>query len=105
MKKIIAITAGLMLGIGVLAAPPAHANKKNDDRYVQIIRSEAPELSRVSKAKLVKGAKTTCRYLRSGGGIIEAVQMALDAGIRRNTALTLVAGAVVFYCPEQENNY
>jgi hypothetical protein len=105
MKKIIAVVAGLMLGVGVLAAPPAQASKKNDDQYVRIIRAEAPELKRVSRAQLIKGAKTTCKYLRSGGGILDAIDMALDAGIRRNTALTLVAGAVVFYCPEQEGNY
>jgi hypothetical protein len=43
--------------------------------------------------------------LRSGKGILDAVNIALDAGLSRNVAYTLVAGAVVFYCPEQEGNY
>jgi hypothetical protein len=106
MKKIIAIVAGLMLGAGILVSPPAHASsKKNDNLYVKIIRNEAPELKRVGRTQLIKGAKTTCRYLRAGGGILDAVEMALNAGIRRSTAMALVAGAVVFYCPEQEGNY
>ncbi len=73
--------------------------------YVKIVRSEAPELRAISKKQLVTAAKTTCKYLRAGGGILGAVDLAMDAGIRENTAIALVAGAVVFYCPDQENNF
>jgi hypothetical protein len=104
-KKLTAAIVGVLLTVGFVAAPPAQANSKNDNLYVKIVRAEAPELRGVSKKKLVRGAKTTCRYLRAGGGILDAVDIALNSGLKRNTALTLVAGAVVFYCPEQEGNY
>jgi hypothetical protein len=106
MKKITALTIAALVAFGLVIAPPAQASsKKNDDLYVKVIRSEAPILRGVPKRDLIKGAKTTCRYLRSGNGILDAVNIALDAGLSRNVAYTLVAGAVVFYCPEQEGNY
>lgn len=105
-KKLSAAIVGVLLAVGLVAAPPAQANsKQNDNLFVELVRQEAPELRFVKKRQMVKAAKQTCRYLRSGGTILESVAIALDSGLSRNTAMALVAGAVVFYCPEQENNY
>jgi hypothetical protein len=106
MKKLTALMVGVLLTVGLVAAPSAQANsKQNDNLFVQLVREEAPELRFAKKKQMVKAAKQTCRYLRSGGTILESVVIAVDSGLSRNTAMALIAGAVVFYCPEQENNY
>lgn len=104
MKKIAAVLAAVVM-LGLVFAPPAQASKKNDNLYVKVIRAESPELRFVKRGTLIKTAKATCRYLRAGGGILDAVQIGRESGFSRDTALTLVAGAVVFYCPDQEGNY
>jgi len=104
-KKLIAAAGSVLLLGTIVTAPPAAANTRNDNLYVKVVRAESPLLKRIPKKSLVKTAKTTCRYLRAGGGILDAVDIAIKSGLSRNVSLTLVAGAVVFYCPEQEGNY
>jgi hypothetical protein len=103
-RKLSAVTVGVLLTVGLVAAPPAQADARNDNMYVSTIRGVAPELKRVGKKSLVKTGKATCRYLRAGGSVLGSLEMAMDAGLPRNTSIALVAGAVVFYCPEQEDN-
>ena len=105
-RKLATATAAVALAAGIAAAPPAAASsKKNDNLYIQVIRQEAPILRGVPRKDLIAGAKATCKYLRAGYGILDAVNLATDSGLSKNVAYTLVAGAVVFYCPEQEGNY
>jgi len=105
MKKLIALTAALMLGVGLIAAPAQATPKRDQDLYVKLVRQEAPELRQVKRKELINAARTTCRYLRAGGGILDAVSIGIDSGLKRNTSIAVVAGAVVFFCPEQEANY
>lgn len=99
-KKIAATVAALALALTF--AGPAQAGPREDNLFVKIIRSEAPELRAVAKKNLISLAKETCKFLRSGFTVIDAVEIAEDEGIRSKTAVALVAGAIVFYCPEQE---
>lgn len=99
-KKIIAVVASA--GLALACAAPAYAGPREDNLFVKIIRSEATELRSVPKKNLISLAKETCKFLRSGFTVLDAVDIAEDEGIRSKTAIALVAGAVVFYCPEQE---
>lgn len=103
MKKIIAIVSALIIGGSVFVAAPAQASPSNDRMYVRILKSEAPELYGISSKKLIKSGELTCKYLRSGSTIIEAIEVMEDAGLDQDTALALVAASVVFFCPEQED--
>ena len=108
MKRVLAGVAALALTITVAAPATAAVTtklNKNDRLYVSILRSEVSELRYVSPAQLVKGAKITCKGLRSGMTLLDVVEIAVDNGLSENTAMALVAGAVVFYCPEQEDNF
>lgn len=104
MKKIIAIVTALMIGGSALvAAPAAQALTKNEIKYVKLLKSEAPELYVVSNKKLVKSGKLTCRYLRSGATVVDAIEVMENAGLDEDTSIAIVAAAVVFFCPEQED--
>ena len=103
MKKLIAITTALLIGAGMLLAPPASAGIRENKLFYKIVTASAPELKLVSRKQLVKTAKATCRYLRSGFMPMDAVEMGMDSGLSTNEALSLVAGAITFYCPEQED--
>lgn len=103
MKKLIAITTALLIGAGMLLAPPASAGVRENKLFYKMVTTAAPELKFVSRYRLVKTAKATCRYLRSGFMPMDAVEMGMDSGLSTNEALSLVAGAITFYCPEQED--
>lgn len=104
-KRISALIGAVVIAgaLSLTAVSPAQAWTSNDNVYFRVIRAEAPDLRYVSKATLRKSARVVCQYLRSGGTISESVDAAEGTGIEYDTALTLVAGAVVFYCPEQED--
>jgi hypothetical protein len=104
MKKIIAIVTALMIGGSALVtAPAAQALTKKEIRYVKLLKSEAPELYVVGNKRLVKSGKLTCRYLRSGATVVDAIELIEDAGLDQDTAIAIVAAAVVFFCPEEED--
>lgn len=104
-KKISALIGAIIIAgsLSLTAVSPAHAYTNNDDLYFKVIRSEAPILKKVSKKTLKSSAKATCKYLRGGGNVYRAVSIAEDNGLDSETAMVLVAGAVVFYCPEEED--
>jgi len=102
MKKMMALALAVVIGGSFLVASPAQAWTKNDNLYFKIIREDAPDLKSVKKKTLKRNAKVTCKYLRAGGTVYEAIGIAEDNGLDYKTALALVAGAVVFYCPEEE---
>lgn len=108
MKKfIVAVAATAVLLVGF--STPAHAvvpsMTKKDKQYVRVIRMESPSLRFVSPRQLVRIAKLNCRGLRAGLTIPDVVMAGVSGGLDEDTVLTLVAGAVIFYCPEQENNF
>jgi hypothetical protein len=99
-KKIVAVVASA--GLALACAAPAYAGPREDNLFVKLVRTEARELKSVPKKQLISLAKETCKFLREGFDVLDAVEIAEDEGIRTGTAIALVAGAVVFYCPEQE---
>jgi hypothetical protein len=108
MKKIIALVIAAFLAISVAAPAQASApafNSKNDKLFQRVVTKEAPSLKGVPRKTLVKTAKETCKFLRAGFGILDAIDLMEDNGFSEKTAIAFVAGSVVFYCPEQENNY
>lgn len=107
MKKIAAFAAAVALAmVGFVAvAPAASAGPRDDALFVKLVKKEAPELRGVSSRQLIKTAKETCSFLRAGFTILEAVELAEEAGLSQNAGMSIVAGAIVFYCPEQENNF
>jgi hypothetical protein len=62
-------------------------------------------LKGVSRKQLVKTAKETCKFLRAGFTIMDAYDMMEDSGFTNKEITAFLAGAVVFYCPDQEDNY
>jgi hypothetical protein len=105
MKKLVALSSVLIIGASVFVAAPAQASPKNDRLYVKVLKAEAPILSSVKAVTLIKSGKLTCKYLRSGASLFDAVEVAEEAGLDNDTTLSMVAAAVVFFCPEQENNF
>lgn len=107
MKKIVSIVASLALagGAAIATAAPAQALTNNDRLFAKLVRAEAYEFKAVPVGAMVKTAKTTCKFLRSGFTVIDAVSIMEDNGISEDAAIAFVAGAVVFYCPEQKDNY
>jgi len=103
-KRISALIGAIIVAgaLSLTAVSPAQAYTSNDNLYFKVVRLEAPELRGVSKKTLKSSAKATCRYLRAGGTVYRAVEIAENNGLNTDTAVTLVAGAVVFYCPEEE---
>lgn len=105
MKKIIAVVVSVIVGIGVMVAPPAQANAKDDRLFYSLVTSEARSLKGVTRKQLVKTAKETCKFLRAGFTILDAYDLMDEAGFTDKETTAFLAGAIVFYCPEQENNY
>jgi hypothetical protein len=115
MKKTIIAIASVVALIGVSA--PVHAsvstsvsavqpaNAKDDRMFYTLVTKEAPSFKAISRRELVKTAKQTCKFLRSGFGILDVVEIMEDSGFSSKEATAFVAGAVVFYCPSQKNNY
>jgi len=102
MKKIIAVVSALIIGGSVFVAAPAQASSSNDRMYAKILKTTAPELSVISNKKLIRSGKLTCRYLRAGATIFEAIEVIENAGLDEDTAMAMVAASVFFFCPEQE---
>ena len=105
MKKIIALTTALLIGAGVLLAPPANAGVKEDKAFFSYVTKTEPGLKGISRKQMVKVAKQTCTFLRSGYTVLDAVDVMEDAGFTQNESVTFIAATVVFYCPDQEGNY
>lgn len=112
MKKVIAasVVAACALALG---APAAHAatpaagpvSLSDDIQFYALVTKEEPALRAISRKKLVKTAKTTCRYLRTAGTILDAHDLMTESGFTDDQATAFIAGAIVFYCPDQEDNF
>lgn len=110
MKKIAAVfTAVALFFGGVVAAAPASATAvaaASDDRlFFKLVTKEAPSLKAAGQKTLVKTAKQTCKFLRSGFTILDAYELMENNDFTEKEITAFLAGAIVFYCPEQENNY
>lgn len=99
-----AVVMGLAL---VVAAPAPSASaatvawSQKDKQFVKAVRSEAPAFKYVSAKDLIETAKLTCEAMdETGASPIDMAELAMDNGLTQKQAIALVAGAVVFYCPE-----
>jgi hypothetical protein len=104
-KKTIALITAALFGGAVLLAPPATAGPRDDRLFYSLVTGEAYTLKAVSRKKLVSVAKETCKGLRSGLTILDIYEMMDDSGFRPNEISSFIAGAIVFYCPDQEDNF
>lgn len=110
-KKIAAAVAAsaLLLGGSTIAAAPAQASAstgiKDDKLFVKLVTSSAPGLKGIPRKTMVKTAKQTCKFLRNGYTILDAVDLMEESGFTQNESTAFIAGAIVFYCPEQEDNF
>ncbi len=105
MKKIIAVASAALIGTTLLLAPPAQAAAKDDRLFYTLVTADAPTLKGVGRKQLVKTARETCRFLRNGFTIIDAYDLMEDSGFTEREISSFLAGAVVFYCPDQEDNF
>lgn len=104
MKRIIGATIAAVFTVGLIAAPPAHAGPKDDRMFYTIVTSNEPAFKAITRKKLVSVAKQSCKTMRSGFTPLEVHDMMTDSGFTDNQATAFVAGAILFYCPEQEKN-
>jgi hypothetical protein len=74
-----------------------------DDAFLDAVRSKDSAFYSVPDASLVELAGTICQSLRSGIPITRVIQTGLDSGLSSNQVASIVAGAVVFYCPDQRS--
>ena len=105
MKKIIAAVSAALIGATLLTASPAQASAKDDRLFYSLVTKDAPSLKAVGRKQLVKTARATCKFLRSGFTIMDAFDMMSDTGFTDREATAFIAGSVVFYCPDQESNF
>lgn len=105
MKKIViaALTAGFLLGLllapSASAATPAWSN--NDRVFIRAVRAKAPAFKYIPAKDLISTAKLACKTLRqTGAEPYELAEIAVNSGMSQREAIALIAGAVVFYCPE-----
>lgn len=111
MKKLLAaaLTTGLLLTGGVIAAPSSSASvqqsapsyTKKDNLYYSLIAADNPSL-RGLKRDLIKLGKTSCRAMRSGVGVLDLIYIGIDSGFTEDEVISILAGAITFYCPDQE---
>lgn len=107
MKRTAAIIAIVIAALFVAAPATAAVPtlNSNDRLFLKTIRATEPMLKRVSSKTLIDTAKGACKAMRSGLTILDVVALGEESGLDSEVAVALTAGAVVFYCPEQENNY
>jgi hypothetical protein len=106
-KSLIAIVASIALMFAFIAPAQASAptGLRDDKLFVKLVTAEAPTLKGIPRKTMVKTAKQVCKYLRAGFTILDAVYLMEDNDFTENESMSFVAGAVVFYCPEQEDNF
>jgi hypothetical protein len=105
-----AVVMGLAL---VLAAPAPSASAapasvsawtNNDRAFVRAVRAESPAFKRIPARDIIKSAKLACEVLDTGVyDVFDLIDTAMDAGFTQKQAITLIAGSVVFYCPEHSD--
>lgn len=105
MKKIIGILLALPLMFGVAAPASAAVPSSNDALFYSLVTKDAPTLKPVGRKQLVKTARATCKFLRSGFTIMDAYEMMEENLFTEKEISAFIAGAIVFYCPEQADNY
>lgn len=105
MKKLIAATSAALIGATLLLAPPAQAGVREDRLFYSLVTGDAPTLKSVTRKQLVKTARETCKFLRSGFTIMDAYDMMEDTGFSEREISAFLAGSIVFYCPDQEDNF
>ena len=105
MSKIIGILLALPLMFGVAAPASAAVPASNDKLFYSLVTKDAPTLKAVSRPQLVKTARATCKFLRSGFTIMDAYEMMEENLFTEKEITAFIAGAIVFYCPEQADNY
>ena len=103
MRKIITLVVALPLLLGFAA--PAQASPSDDKLFFTLVTSDAPTLKAVGRKQLVKTARATCKFLRSGFTIMDAYDMMEDNDFTDEEISSFLAGAIVFYCPDQTDNY
>lgn len=105
MRKIIALVVALPLFLGIAAPAQATVPASNDALFYSLVTEDAPTLKPVGRKQLVKTARATCKYLRAGFTILDAYDMMESNGFTDPEIAAFLAGAIVFYCPEQQDNY
>jgi propanediol dehydratase large subunit len=105
MKKIIALTAALLIGMSAFVAAPAQASPKDDRMFYSIVTSKSPAFKAVARKQLVRTAKAACKVLRKGYTIIDVLEVMEESGFTERQSMILTAATIVFYCPEQKDNF
>lgn len=111
MKRILA--SAFLMGLALVLLVPAPAASAatpswtdKDRLYVKMVRQQAPAFKYISAKDLIGSAKLSCEVMRENGSSpLELVEVAIDSGLTQRQAIALIAGAVVFYCPEQDEDY
>lgn len=105
MKKVIALAVSAAAVGALFLATPAQASTGNDRLFYSLVTKDAPTLKAVPRRDLVKTAKETCKFLRNGFTIMDAYDLMEESGFSDKEISPFLAGAVVFYCPDQEDNF
>jgi type IV secretory pathway VirB10-like protein len=120
MKKFLILAAVVMLAVPVsgcstgsepaptvtVTAPAPEREQPaplSDEAFLSAVRGSAPELARVSDLQLVDLARTICLGLDAGVSIETVLETGINSGLGTNSVAAIAAGAIVFYCPDQES--
>lgn len=109
--RIVAGVAGAVMATTLLAAPAqavnapaaAPAYSSNDNAFYKAVTRMEPSMKYLgSKRGMIKVAKLTCKAFRAGNSFEEVAGVLIESDLNGDQIATLIAGAISFYCPDQE---
>jgi hypothetical protein len=103
MKKMIALIATMVLGLGLAISAPASASTpsytKKDYVFVKLVRAEAPYFKYSPMRLMIKSGHLTCELLDTGYDETDAVMDMMGTGFTQRQSLVFVTAAMTVYCP------
>lgn len=91
---------GILAALAVAVAPAAASPDEADYRYCQFLARNGYPNADCSMSKLV--SLGSCQHFRDGRPLSDAVDTANVFSPDREYSSLIVAGALLFYCPELE---
>lgn len=85
------------------AQAPQPEPQSKDAVFLDAVRSKSAELNSVPDYMLVDLAGNICDALQAGVPIEQVLTIGVNSGLSSTSVAAIAAGAVVFYCPEQND--
>lgn len=88
--------------VTVTESTAPNGGKYAPDMFLDYVHGMLPETFSTSNDGLLDFGDTTCSAISSGVPVIDLVNIGLDNGLTSEQISVLIAGSVMFLCPENE---